>query len=315
MTLPVLAFTSGDPAGVGPEVAAAAARDPAVRGACRPLGIGPRGAFAAAGWRPGLFPIIEAGVFRAGRPRGPSADGGRASYAAVLRAVRLCARGLVQGVVTAPCSKQSWALAGLPHKDHTDLLKHETGSRRVGMWLEGAGLRTVLVTRHIPLRDVPAAVSYRAVADAAELAAEGLRLSAGLRRPRLGLCALNPHAGDAGVIGDEERRVLAPAAARLRRRGLGVEGPLPADAAWMAHADGRLDALLALHHDQALVPLKLRAGYGVVNWTLGIPLVRTSPGHGTAFDAARVRGGRKADPSGMKAAALLAAKIAAERFR
>jgi 4-hydroxythreonine-4-phosphate dehydrogenase len=211
-------------------------------------------------------------------------------------------------MVTAPISKQAWASAGVPYRDHTEMLAAETGSPRAGMWLEGAGLRAVLVTRHIPLRRVPDALTPQAVRSAAHLAHEAL-LRLGVRKPRLGLCALNPHAGDGGLSGKEELG-LRRAAVRLRGEGVRVSDPVPADAAWPAHADGRFDALLALYHDQALIPLHLRAGFSVVNWTLGIPVVRTAPGHGTAFDIA---GKGKADPGGMIAAVLHAARLASRK--
>ncbi len=191
-------------------------------------------------------------------------------------------------------------MAGIPFLDHTSFLAAELKAKRVGMWLEGGGLRTVLVTRHIPHRAVPAALNFRVMEEAAVLGRRGLAVL-GPRGGRIGLCALNPHAGDGGLIGSEEKK-LAPMAKRLK-----LAGPMPADAAWAAHKAGDLDLLLTLYHDQALIPLKVHAGYGIVNWTLGIDVVRTAPGHGTAYDLA---GTGKADASGMIAAALLAAKAA-----
>ena len=149
----------------------------------------------------------------------------------------------------------------------------------------------------------------RKAEDAALLAAQGLRLL-GVRRPLIGLCGLNPHAGDNGLMGDEEKRILAPLVRRLRKRGVPVRGPLPPDGAWGAHRAGAYDALVALYHDQAMAPLKAACGSGVVNWTVGLPVVRTSPGHGIAFDIA---GRGLADPSGMIEAVLLAARLAGRR--
>jgi 4-hydroxythreonine-4-phosphate dehydrogenase len=252
------------------------------------------------------------------------------SYLAVLEAVRLCARGLASGIVTAPVSKEAWHMAGAPHLDHTELLKERTGSKNVAMllcahaprlsgaWaarkeydLRAAGsLRAVLATRHVPLSRVPSLLRYEGIRDAAVITDKALREDLGIRSPHLALLALNPHGGESGLLGREEERILKPAAIRLRKEGLRLEGPLPADAAWAAHRAGRFDALIALYHDQALIPLKLAAGYAIVNWTLGLPIVRTSPGHGTAYDIA---GQGKADPSGMIAAALWAAEVAARR--
>ena len=329
---PILALTSGDPGGIGPEVAVAAMREPSLRRACRILAVGPRSAFVGAGWTPSLGPLLDPAPSRARRfPRGPSGEGGRLSYAAVRAAVELCARGLADAVVTAPVSKESWRMAGVPHLDHTALLQGVTRSPRAAMMLLCGDLRAVLVTRHVPLGEVPALLSAEGIEEAAELAELALRVELGIGRPRLALCALNPHAGEGGLLGREEKALLSPTARRLRRRGLDIAGPLPADSAWGAHAKGRYDALISLYHDQALIGLKAagactqrakrdarlprgdfrrRAYPSVVNWTLGIPLVRTSPGHGTAYDIA---GRGVADPSAMRAAARLALDIVLRR--
>lgn len=306
MRRPLVAFTSGDPWGVGPEVCVKAMRDPRVRRALRPLAVGPRAAWKAAGWSPSLSPLLDPGAPAGPVRRAPTVPGGRASFEAVRLAASLTARRLAAAFVTGPVSKEAWRLAGAPHLDHTEFLKSFTASRRVAMMLLGGAFRAVIATRHIPLKDVPRAVTAAAVAEASELAHEALKGGLGLRRPRLALCALNPHGGEGGLLGREELSVLAPAAAALRRRGLSLEGPLPADAAWAAQAAGRYDALVALYHDQALIPLKAAAAYSIVNWTLGVPLVRTSPGHGTAYDIA---GRGRANPEAAVQAALLAARV------
>lgn len=309
---PILALTIGDPAGVGPELVVAALRHAPLRRSAELLAVGPREALRRAGWNPKLGPVLDPGIpFPALRRSGPSVAGGLASFAAVRLAVRLARDRRVDAVVTAPVSKQSWEIAGVGFRDHTEYLKVATGSRGVGMMLLAGGLRAVLVTRHIPHSEVPAGLTASALSEAARLAVDALRRHFSICRPRLGLCALNPHAGDDGLLGPEEKKVLAPWARRERTlQGFSLEGPLPADAAWSAHQAGRLDAVLALYHDQALIPLKLSAGYGVVNWTLGIPIVRTSPGHGTAFDLA---GKGKVDSKGMLAAALFAVRLAGGR--
>ncbi|MFA6030563.1 MAG: 4-hydroxythreonine-4-phosphate dehydrogenase PdxA [Elusimicrobiota bacterium] len=314
--LPVLAFTCGDPAGVGPRVAVAALRDARVRRSCLPLAVGPRAVFVRAGWTPRLCPLLDLGSCGRIPVGGPSAEGGRVSWLSVLRAFELCARGLADGLVTAPVSKEAWRMAGAPYLDHTAALLDLSGAGRVAMMLCAPAaprpLRATLVTRHVPYARVPALLTRGALREAAELTLESLRRDLGLRRPRVGVCALNPHAGENGLLGDEERRLLLPALRALRREGLPLEGPLPADAAWAAHAEGRFDALLALYHDQALIPLKLAARYGAVNWTLGLPFTRVSPMHGTAYDAAR---SGRIDPSGMIAAAVFAAEISSRKAR
>lgn len=311
MRLPALAFTSGDPAGVGPELVVEALRSPRVRGRCRPVAVGSRAVFERAGWNPAISPIVDIGPAGPLRRGGPCAEGGRLSFLAVRQAVRLCARGLAQGMVTAPVSKDAWRMAGAPCLDHTELLQKETGSARVAMLLAAGTLRAALVTRHVPLSAVAALLRYRDIRDAAVLTENALREDLGIRSPRLALLAFNPHAGESGLLGREEEETLGPAAARLRKEGLSLAGPLSADAAWAAHRAGRFDAVIALYHDQALIPLKLAAGYSVLNRTLGLPFVRVSPGHGTAYDIAW-KG--KADASGMIAAALLAARLASRRF-
>ncbi|HVE12889.1 MAG TPA: 4-hydroxythreonine-4-phosphate dehydrogenase PdxA [Elusimicrobiota bacterium] len=303
---PRLAVTMGDPGGVGPELAVAVLRSGAARAAADWVAVGSREALAGAGWTPGLCPLVDVGPCGPIRRR-PTPEGGRASFAAVRAALDLCARGRVHGMVTGPISKEAWALGGVPYPDHTELLRERTSSPRATMMLAAGRLKAVLVTRHMPLARAPRALTARAVVETAELTAASLRDGLGIARPRLALCALNPHAGEGGLLGDEEERVLRPALALLRRRGADVAGPIPADTAWAEHAAGRFDALLALYHDQALIPLKLADRFGVVNWTIGAPLVRTSPGHGTAFDVA---GRGRADASATIAAALWAARVA-----
>lgn len=205
-------------------------------------------------------------------------------------------------MVTAPISKTAWAAAGAGFPDHTEFFRAETG--RDAQMILGAprlSLWCVPATRHVPLSEVPRRLTRPVVASAARALAEALRLL-GKPRARLALCALNPHAGEEGILGGEERRVLAPAAAALR-----LQGPIPADTAWRLHAKGALDGLVCLYHDQALIPLKTAAGLEIVNWTVGLPFPRTSPGHGTGFDVA---GTRAVDPAATLAAAELAARLA-----
>jgi 4-hydroxythreonine-4-phosphate dehydrogenase len=258
------------------------------------------------GWNKRLAPLLDPGVdcaFRSGRPTPAS---GRASFEAVRLAVDFALRGLVDGIVTAPVSKGAWRSAGIPFLDHTDFLRRACGVRRVAMMLVDGSLRAVPVTRHIPLAQVPRRLNCREVIDAARMAQRALRDQLGIRRPRLGLCALNPHAGESGMLGGEERRILQPALRALKRSGIRIDGPIPADAAWAAHKAGRWDALIALYHDQVMIPMKVADPYAVVNWTLGIPFIRTSPGHGTAFDIA---GKGTANPEAMIQAILLAARL------
>ena len=307
MGAPVLALTSGDPAGIGPRCAVLALRAGAFRGAS-PLAVGEPSVWRRAGWTERLAPLLDTGLGLAAPRLGrDSAAGGRASFAALALATRLAQRGLAAGLVTAPISKRAWDLAGVPFRDHTGYLKEATGAgAEMVLGAPEQGLWCALATRHVPLASVPRALDAGRVLGAARALDAALR-RLGRAAPRLGLCGLNPHAGEDGLLGGEERRVLVPAAARARREGLDLRGPVAADAAWRLHRAGAFDGLVCLYHDQALVALKTAAGLGVVNWTAGIPFVRTSPGHGTGYDLA---GKAEPDPSATVSAARLAVRLA-----
>lgn len=293
---------------MGPRVAVASLRR-LPRGA-RAVLVGERSVWLRAGWRPGMAELRDTGLgLRIPAPGRPTREGGLISAASFEEALRLAARGLVGGVVTAPVSKEGWAGAGYPWTDHTDRLAALAGRGGAHMVLgvPSRELWCVLVTRHIPIKEVPRALTVREVVAAAGRLDEALRLL-GRRRPRLALCGLNPHAGEAGLLGGEERRVLAPAVAAARREGLSLAGPLPADSAWRLHAEGAYDGLVCLYHDQALIPLKALGGLAGVNWTVGLPFVRTSPAHGTAYDAAAAG---KSDATAFAEASTLACRLLA----
>ena len=279
----VIAFTCGDPAGVGPRAALAALRRGALPRDVSHVLVGDAAVWTRAGWRPADGPIRDTRLgLRPPLAGRPTADGGRLSAASFEEALALCARGLAAGLVTAPVSKTGWAAAGYPWKDHTERLAAVPGARDAQMILgvPSRKLWCALATRHVPLKDAPRLLDAKVVAACArEL--DGFLRRLGVKRPKLALCGLNPHAGEGGLIGAEERTLLAPLARRL-----GVDGPLPADSAWRLHAEGEYDGLVCLYHDQALIPLKALGGLAGVNWTAGLPFVRVSPAHGTAYDAA-----------------------------
>jgi 4-hydroxythreonine-4-phosphate dehydrogenase len=283
---PRVALTVGDPAGIGPEIARKAAADPRVRDACEPVLYGPTN---------GSFP-----------PGVLSADAGRAAYEAILAAVHDAQAGVVQAVATAPVNKLAFARAGLPWKGHTDLLGHLTGSSRVAMMFWSEPLRVVLGTIHVPLAQVPGLLTRESLDAIIALTARELPRF-GYPQPRLALAGLNPHAGEDGLLGDEEVRVLAPAVRAASAAGISIAGPFPADTLFVRAARGEFDAVIACYHDQGLIPVKLLAFGRAVNVTLGLPIVRTSVDHGTAFDIA---GQGVADPSSMVEAVLLAARLA-----
>ena len=286
MPLPRIAITVGDPAGIGPEIAAAAVRSPDVRAVCEPVLYGPEPAVS---FVPGVL----------------TSEAGRASYGAVVRAVDDVRSGRVAAMATAPINKEAWALAGLPWKGHTELLAHLTGAAQVAMMFHSDALRVVLATVHVALADVPALLTRELVESTISLTARELPRF-GYPAPRLALAGLNPHAGEHGVIGLEDQAVLVPAVEACRARGIDVTGPLPADTLFVQAVRGRFDAVIACYHDQGLIPVKLVAFGQAVNVTLGLPIIRTSVDHGTAFDIA---GQGKADPSSMIEAVKLAATL------
>jgi len=287
MGRPRIALTVGDPAGIGPEIVAKAAADPAVLAVCDPVIFAPE-----------AHPTIRAGEV--------SAAAGRAAYDTIVRAVDAAKRRDVAAMATAPVNKLAFARAGLPWKGHTDLLAHLCGTTRVAMMFHSPQLKVVLMTVHVPLRDVPSLITPALVDQTVTLAADAMRRF-GLARPRLAMAGLNPHAGEAGVLGTEDDAVLAPAVASARRRGVDVSGPFPADTVFVRASRGEFDCVIACYHDQGLIPVKLLAFGQAVNVTIGLPIVRTSVDHGTAFDIA---GKGVADPGSMIEAVKLAARLA-----
>lgn len=297
MSRPRVGITVGDPAGIGPEVAAAAASNPRVRAACVPVLYGHEYA--------GREPVADI------RPGELSAAAGRIAYKLIVQAVAAAMRGDIDAIATAPVNKAAFALAGLPWRGHTDLLAHLTRAESVAMMFHSDVLRVVLATVHLPLAEVPAALTRERLAAVIRLAARELpRL--GYPAPRLALAGLNPHAGERGVIGHEEERVLEPAVEACRAEGIAISGPYPADTLFPRAVKGEFDAVVACYHDQGLIPIKLLAFGRAVNVTLGLPFIRTSVDHGTAFDIA---GTGRADPTSMIEAVLLAARLAGTAIR
>lgn len=287
---PRIALTAGDPAGIGPEIAAKAAADPRVREACDP---------------------VIYGTEAAATPGGPSAESGRAAYEVICRAVADAQTGVVDGIATAPISKLALAQAGLPWKGHTDLLAHLTGASRVAMMFWSEPLKVVLASVHVPLVEVSRVVTRDLLDGIIDLTASALPRF-GVAAPRLALAGLNPHAGEAGVLGSEEQDVLTPAVGAARARGIRIDGPIPGDTVFVRATRGEFDAVIACYHDQGLIPVKLLAFGHAVNVTLGLPIVRTSVDHGTAYDIA---GKGVADAGSMVEAVLLAARLASARPR
>jgi 4-hydroxythreonine-4-phosphate dehydrogenase len=239
------------------------------------------------------------------RPRAIRA--GRLAGHSVEAAVKLALQGKVDAIVTAPAHKHTLHLAGFPYPGHTEWLAHLAGDVDVAMMLASESLRVVLVTTHVPFRDVPALLTVERVVRTGRVTRRALQEWWGLSEPRIALCAVNPHAGESGLFGDEEARVLRPAA-----EALGAAGPLPADTVFVRAMRGEFDAVLAPYHDVGMTAIKVAAFGRAVNVTLGLPFPRTSPDHGTALDIA---GTGKADASSMREALELAAELAVKGKR
>jgi len=287
---PRIALTAGDPAGIGPEIVAKAAADARVLAVCEPI----------------VYMPPDAGRFAAGELSG---EAGRAAYDVLVRAVHDAQHGGVDAIATAPVNKEAFRLAGLPWAGHTDLLAHLTAAPRVAMMFDSDVLRVVLATVHVALADVPRTLSRDLIVETIRLAAKELPRF-GVDRPRIAVAGLNPHAGEHGLFGREEIDTLAPAIEQCRGDGIAVDGPFPADTIFVRATRGEFDVVIACYHDQGLIPVKLLAFGQAVNVTIGLPIIRTSVDHGTAFDIA---GKNVADHGSMVAAVLLAAKLAQAR--
>ena len=285
-----IAITVGDPSGIGPEVSLKAAEDARVQAAGEVVLYGPT-------------TDAELAAFPSGKV---TAEAGRSAYQTIKRAVSDVQAGRADALVTAPINKEAFAEAGLPWRGHTELLAHLTGAPRVAMMFYSEVLRVVLATVHVPLADVTALLTPDRLEATIRLTAAELPRF-GFPNPRLAMAGLNPHAGEHGLLGREDEQILRPAVEVCRQAGINVVGPLPADTLFVSATRGEYDAVVACYHDQGLIPAKLVAFGRTVNVTLGLPIVRTSVDHGTAFDSSRQGIG---DPSSMVEAILLAARLA-----
>jgi 4-hydroxythreonine-4-phosphate dehydrogenase len=329
---PLLALTLGDPAGIGPEVVLKALLEGDLQARCRPLVVGDlRILQRAAGWL-GALPVFEV-VQRPGEgrylpgevalldlenadpqecpPGKIRAAAGRAAVEYVCRACDLALAGEVEGVVTAPLNKEAMNLAGFAYAGHTELLAARTGAAKVSMLLTGPRLRVVHVSTHVSLAEAIRRVEKKRIAEVIDLARHSCRLL-GISSPRIAVAGLNPHAGEGGLFGDQEQAQILPAIEEARARGLEVSGPEPPDTVFLRAAKGEFDIVVAMYHDQGHIPMKLLAFDTGVNVSVGLPILRTSVDHGTAFDIA---GTGRASPRSMAAAVEVALQMAAARRR
>jgi 4-hydroxythreonine-4-phosphate dehydrogenase len=325
---PLLAVSLGDPAGIGPEVVAkawdsrrtltvppfVAVGDPRSLSEVwdGPIAIVSDPAEAREAFESGL-PLLAVPAAAASTPGAPTTAGAHCSLDSLELAVGLARSGSCAGVITGPVSKQQLYSIGFSHPGQTEFVAERCGisPSNVAMMLAGPSLRTVPVTTHLPLRDVPAALTSALIEARGRVTLRGLQRSFGISEPTLAVAGFNPHAGEGGALGSEETEVIEPAIAALRAEGWDVTGPHPADTMFHLSARARYDAALCMYHDQALIPLKALHFEEGVNLTLGLPIVRTSPDHGTAFDIA---GQDRADPRAMAAAMRMAASCARHRL-
>jgi 4-hydroxythreonine-4-phosphate dehydrogenase len=312
LELPPLAITTGEPAGIGPEISLRAA----AAGVRRCILLGDRALLEATARSIGLdWPLpphcsVESEELAVPVvPGHPDARNARYVLRLLDRAVLACQRGQASAMVTAPLHKAIINDAGIAFSGHTEYLAAATGAPLPVMMLVGGGLRVALATTHLPLAQVPVAITREGLTAILVVLDHDLRVRFGCARPRIAVAGLNPHAGESGYLGREEIEVIGPAIEQARARGIDADGPWPADTLFVPARARRQDAILAMYHDQGLAPLKFASfGHGV-NVTLGLPLVRTSVDHGTAFDLA---GSGRADPSSLAAALEMAAQMAAQ---
>lgn len=273
MTKPFILITQGDPRGIGPEVTKKALLDPKIRSLAN-------------------FFVIE------------SKD--KTGFDAIEKAVEILKRYEIDGLVTAPVNKEAISRLGIPFQGHTEYLAEATNTKKFAMMLCGGRLKVTTVTRHVPLKKVSGILTEAKIIETVMLTDYGLKKYFGIKKPRIGICALNPHCGEGGKIGREEQDVIIPAIKKIRKFIPEIQGPISGDVIFYRAYNGGLDAVISIYHDQGLGPLKMVAFEKGVNVTLGLPFIRTSPDHGTAYDIA---GKGIANPDSMKEAIKCAVKM------
>jgi 4-phospho-D-threonate 3-dehydrogenase / 4-phospho-D-erythronate 3-dehydrogenase len=328
---PTIAITLGEPSGIGPEVIVKALSDPVLRHKARYVIYGMNELLAYAAdiaefdvfwWRdqyngrlrayPHDVVVVDYDMYSmlGSALRSPSKMGGEASMRFCLDAIEAANKKIVDAVVTAPIAKESWKLAGYRYPGHTELFAERTGARRHAMMFAGGPLKVALATVHVPLNSLWGRLNIGAVFQPIDLLHQAMVELFDIPKPRIAVCGLNPHASEHGQFGDEEERIIEPAIFMAREQGIDATGPYPPDTIFLAARDGKFDAVVAMYHDQGLIPVKLLAFDQAVNLTIGLPIIRTSPDHGTAFD---IVGRNRANPGSMRAAIELAIDLAVKK--
>ncbi|MFH1623722.1 MAG: 4-hydroxythreonine-4-phosphate dehydrogenase PdxA [Pseudomonadota bacterium] len=331
MKLPVIGITMGDPAGVGPEIIVKALSDSRIFQICRPVVLGDRGIIARTAQILGSQVQVNTtesitgenyhvGDIRVLNLSALDPDGvisgksderfGKAIVEYIKTGTRLALDEEIDALTTAPISKELINRAGYAYAGHTELLAQLTNTKDYAMMLTGKRLRVVLVTTHCRLRDVPSLLDTQRIVTVIEVTNSSLKQYFGISEPRIAVASLNPHAGEGGIFGDEEKAIIVPAIQRAKDTGIGIVGPLPPDTIFYYAVRGHYDVVVCMYHDQGLIPLKLLNFQRAVNVTLGLPIIRTSVDHGTAYDIA---GSGKANEASLKNAIRLATSMANKR--
>ena len=318
----------GDPCGIGPEIVLKALKSPAIRNIANFVIIGDSGVFERTARQLSMpmkyvtishiseaddsqlpVSILSTDDFKPGimRRKRATAEGGELSVQCVIKGINLAMSGHIDALVTAPICKEAIHLGGYGYPGHTEMLHTFSGAERVVMLMVGGKLRVAFATTHIAIKDVPQSITVEDILRTIIITDNGIKQYFGIKKPKIAVCGLNPHAGEEGIFGQEEKKIIAPAVRAATRMGIRAQGPLPADSLFHHAARGDYDAVVCMYHDQGLIPLKLHHFFGGVALTLGPPFIRTSVDHGTAYDIA---GKGKADPTSMKEAILLAARLA-----
>ncbi|MBW1895473.1 MAG: 4-hydroxythreonine-4-phosphate dehydrogenase PdxA [Deltaproteobacteria bacterium] len=321
----------GDPVGIGPEIVLKALANESIYEACLPLVLGDEAVLGATSRRIGTgleictVNVPEAGVFKPGRVDvvglsslnksqleygRPTKETARAMVDYIMQGIDWAMEGRIHGLVTCPINKAAMQMAGVTFDGHTELLAHRTKASDYVMMLAGSKLRVALVTIHVPLAQVPGSLTVDGILRTIRLTEQALRTDFGIPEPKVAVAGLNPHGGEQGLFGDEEMRVIQPAIEKARKDGVNVSGPFPPDTVFHFSVKGRWDAVVCMYHDQGLIPFKLVHFSDGVNVTLGLPIVRTSVAHGTAYDIA---GTNQADPGSLVSAVEMAAQHAMRR--
>ena len=329
--LPIIGITMGDPVGVGPEIIVKTMADSEIHKICRPLIIGDYNVLKKAEkytqlvlkinlinhYREARFKkdwpdLLALSALNAEKlvPGKPTAVTGQAMVDYIETCIDLSLKGKIDGMVTAPINKKALKLAGCNFAGHTEILAHRTKTAEYVMMLAGKQLRVALVTIHVPLKEVAGLISTLLIIKTIRITALALKNRFGITKPRLAVAGLNPHAGEAGLFGDEETRIILPAITKAQKEGFDVQGPFPPDTIFYKATKGEFDAIICMYHDQGLIPFKLLHFIDGVNTTLGLPIIRTSVDHGTAYDIA---GSGTANQTSLIAAIKMAANQAVQR--